>query len=155
MGTSLKVCLPASPNKPAPQPAVSAPRPKRVPDRAKVSTILVIDDEEMVRKVAAMTLARYGYEVLEAENGQDALEVLADSPSLPSLALLDLAMPVMGGDELMPILAARYPDLKVILSSGYPEEEARKVLPSAAVAGFLQKPYTGVILAEKIEQALK
>ena len=56
-------------------------------------------------------------------------EVLANSPSLPSLALLDLAMPVMGGDELVPILRAKYPGLKIIISSGYPEEEARKIFP--------------------------
>ena len=66
------------------------------------ATILVVDDEEMVRKLACMTLRRHGYEVQEAQDGKDALRVLADSPTLPSLVLLDLAMPVMGGDELVP-----------------------------------------------------
>jgi CheY-like chemotaxis protein len=64
-------------------------------------------------------------------------------------------MPVMGGDELVPILVRDYPDLKIIISSGYPEEEARKGFPPRAVAGFSEKPYTAPALAAKVEQALK
>src|SRR5205814_3769843 len=118
------------------------------------STILVVDDEEMLRKLASMTLRRYGYEVLEAENGRHALQVIAESPTVPSLALLDLAMPIMGGDELLPILEQKYPVLKVIISSGYPEEDARKGFRSASVAGFLQKPYNVAALGEKVAEVL-
>jgi CheY-like chemotaxis protein len=64
-------------------------------------------------------------------------------------------MPVMGGDELVPILNRNYPDLKIVVSSGYPEEEARKEFPSGAVTGFLQKPYTVATLAEKVGEVLK
>jgi nitrogen-specific signal transduction histidine kinase/CheY-like chemotaxis protein len=118
------------------------------------STILVVDDEEMIRKLACMALRHHGYEVLEAKDGGDALHVLAGSPSLPSLVLLDLAMPVMGGDELAPILERKYPGLKIVISSGYPEDDARKRIPSEAVAGFLKKPYTVAMLAEKVGEAL-
>jgi len=150
-GTTFRVFLPASGKKRAMESARSAPR-KQL---HAASTILVVDDEEMVRKLASMTLRRYGYEVQEAQDGKEALRVLADSPSPPSLALLDLAMPVMGGDELVPILGAKYPDLKIIMSSGYPEDEARRVSPNTVIAGFLQKPYTAVALAEKIAQVLE
>ena len=54
----------------------------------------------------------------------------------------------------MPILEATYPGLKILMSSGYPEEEARKLSPNGSVISFLQKPYTGVVLVEKVAQAL-
>jgi two-component system cell cycle sensor histidine kinase/response regulator CckA len=115
---------------------------------------LVVDDEEMVRKLACMTLRRRGYEVLEASDGKDALQVLATSSSLPALTLLDLAMPVMGGEELVPILNKDYPDLKIVISSGYPEEEARKAFACGTFAAFLQKPYTVAALTETIADVL-
>jgi PAS domain S-box-containing protein len=118
------------------------------------ATVLVVDDEEMVRTLACAALRSSGYEVLEAGDGRDALQVLASSPSLPALILLDLAMPVMGGDELVPILAEEYPGLKIILTSGYPEEDARAGFRSESIVGFLQKPYAVATLVEKVEQAL-
>ena len=108
----------------------------------------------MVRNLACMALRRRGYEVLEAADGKDALQLLANSPSRPSVVLLDLAMPVMGGDELAPILEEKYPDLKIVISSGYPEEDARKDFRQGSIAVFLQKPYTPLTLVEKIEEAL-
>jgi CheY-like chemotaxis protein len=147
-GATFRVFLPASEKTRSTEPAPA------VPQHRGHSTILVVDDEEMVRKLACMTLRRHGYEVLEAGDGRGALRVLADSGSLPSLVLLDLTMPVMGGDELVPILEEKYPGLKIIISSGYTEEHARKGFTSGSVAGFLQKPYTVVTLVEKIGEAL-
>jgi two-component system cell cycle sensor histidine kinase/response regulator CckA len=149
-GTTSRVCLPASEKPRSPEPAPSAPRQQH----RGYSTILVVDDEEMVRKLVCMTLKRYGYEVLEARNGRDALQVLDDSPGLPSLILVDLAMPVMGGDELVPILETQYPGPKIIVTSGFPEEEARKSFRFGSVAGFLQKPYSVETLAQKVAEAL-
>jgi PAS domain S-box-containing protein len=149
-GTTIRVFLPASDKTPSTEHAPSVPNQQP----GGHSTILVVDDEEMVRRLACVALGSYGYEVLEAKDGKDALQVLAEAPSLPSLILLDLAMPVMGGDELVPILEEKYPGLKVVLTSGYPEQHARKGFHSGAVAGFLQKPYTVVMLAEKIGAVL-
>ena len=149
-GSTFRVYLPASDKKRAPQGAKSGP----YQQLRGASTILVVDDEEMVRKLACMILRRYGYEALEAENGKEALQVLEKASTLPSVVLLDLAMPVMGGDELVPLLEAKYPHLRVLVSSGYPEEETRKVFPSGSIAGFIQKPYTAVALAEKVGQVM-
>jgi CheY-like chemotaxis protein len=91
---------------------------------------------------------------LEAGNGRDALDVLARAARPPALVLLDLTMPVMGGEELVPILNRDYPDLPILLTSGYPEEEAQRAFPPGAVAAFLQKPYTVAALAEKVERTL-
>ncbi len=150
VGTTFRVFLPASNKTRTREPESEAPREQH----RGYSTILVVDDEEMVRKLACMTLRHCGYAVLEASNGKDALELLANAPSLPSVALIDLAMPSMGGDELAPILANKYPNMKIIISSGYPEEDARKGFASASVAGFMQKPYTVTALAEKVGEAL-
>src|SRR5215469_2643166 len=88
-------------------------------------------------------------------DGRVALEVLAGASCLPSLILLDLTMPAMGAEELVPILNRDYPDLRIIVTSGYPEEAARREFPPRAVAGFLQKPYTVAALIEKVEETLK
>ena len=154
-GSTFQIFLPAAAKKPAaeiaagPQPGASRRRDRRS------AAILVVDDEEMVRKLACTALRRQGYEVLEAKDGEDALKVLASAAPPPSLVFLDLAMPVMGGDELVPILKRRYPGLKIVLTSGYPEEDVQKGFPPGAVAGFLQKPYTVVRLTEKVEETLK
>jgi CheY-like chemotaxis protein len=118
------------------------------------ATVLVVDDEDMVRKVACHMLRSHGYEVREAADGRQALGVLEGEAVLPAAVLLDLAMPVMGGEELIPILEQRYPEVKIVVSSGYPEEEARKGFPQRAVAGFLQKPYTASVLAAKMGEVL-
>jgi two-component system, cell cycle sensor histidine kinase and response regulator CckA len=150
IGTISRVFLPASEKTHLTEPAPIAPR-QQPPAHA---TILVVDDEKMVRKLVCMTLARNGYKVLEAKDGKDALQVLAESPSLPSLILVDLAMPVMGGDELVLILEKKYPGPKIIVTSGYPEEKARRVFSSGSVAGFLQKPYSLETLTQKIAETL-
>ncbi len=153
-GSTFRVFLPAAGKKPAAEiPAGVRPGGSRRRDRGH-SGILVVDDEEMVRKLACMALRSHGYEVLAAKNGKDALEVLAGAAPLPALVLLDLTMPVMGGEDLVPILNQDYPRLGIIVTSGYPEEHARRVFPPGAVAGFLEKPYTMAMLTEKVEETL-
>lgn len=150
-GTTFRVFLPASPSKRLGEGGAPA---ERLPRRSS-STVLVVDDEEMVRQLASMILRRHGYEVLEAADGKHALRILAGSPVLPSVVVLDLAMPVMGGDELLPVLAKEYPSLKIVISSGYPEEETRRGFGGASIAGFLQKPYTAATLTNKIDEIFR
>ncbi len=133
--------------------ADSRPRTVRRQDRGH-ATILVVDDEEMVREFACATLRSHAYEVLEAKNGKDALAVLAGASPLPSVALVDLGMPVMGGEELVPLLNLDYPDLRIIVTSGYSEEDAGKGFPLGTIAAFVQKPYTAATLLEKVEESL-
>jgi PAS domain S-box-containing protein len=153
-GSTFRVFLPASAEKPAAAiPAVARPDSSRTRDHRRAS-VLVVDDEEMVRQMACVALRTQGYEVLEAKNGKDAIEMLAGAAAMPSLVLLDLTMPVMGGDELVPILNRDYPGMPVILTSGYLEEDARREFPPGAVADFLQKPYALTTLTEKVEGIL-
>jgi PAS domain S-box-containing protein len=153
-GSKFRVFLPAAGNKPLAQVSVAS-----LPDASRrrkpaPATVLVVDDEEMVREMACAVLREGGCQVLEAGDGRHALEVLAGAASPPSLALLDLAMPRMGAEELVPILNRKFPGLRIVVTSGYLEADARRRFSPRAVAGFLQKPFRAGELLEKVEQAL-
>src|SRR5437899_2321335 len=92
-------------------------------DLQGVGTILVVDDEEMVRCLAKTTLEWYGYTVLAAENGEQGVELFTALADQITLVLLDMTMPVMSGEETMRRLKKIRPDVRVILSSGYNEVE--------------------------------
>jgi PAS domain S-box-containing protein len=116
-------------------------------------TVLVVDDEEMVRRVAQAALEIRGHKVLMADNGLEAIRVAADHPEI-AIVLLDLTMPVMGGEEAIDRILALRPGVKVIVSTGYGHREATARFGRKNVAGFLQKPYTAKQLADKIAAAL-
>jgi PAS domain S-box-containing protein len=154
VGSTFRVFLPASSEQPAAAVPVGArPGASRLRDH-RTTTILVVDDEEMVRSMARTVLQGEGYEVLEVNNARGALDLLARAATLPALVLLDLTMPEMGGAELVPILNRDYPGLRVIVTSDYSEEDTRRDLPPGAVADFLEKPYTITTLAKKVEGTL-
>ena len=97
----------------------------------------------------------YGYTVTEAENGKVALEQIDRLPDRISAVLLDLAMPVMNGEETIKFLRVRHRNIPVILSSGYAEGDATRRFAGAGLAGFIQKPYTAAQLAQKIKSVCK
>src|SRR5262249_12107391 len=110
-------------------------------------SVLVVDDEDLVRNMARLTLERCGYAVETASNGQSAIEIFAQSPSAFSAVLLDLTMPVMDGEEALHHLKGIQPNVAVVLSSGYNETEAFEKFQDRGACGFLQKPYTPAALA--------
>jgi CheY-like chemotaxis protein len=112
--------------------------------------ILVVDDDEIVRQTAQVMLRHRGYEVLLAENGQKAVDLFRERQGRVSLVLLDMTMPVMSGEEAFRLMKSIRPDVPVIVSSGYTEEEAIRRFGGLGVAGFMQKPYTVGALMEKI-----
>lgn len=105
----------------------------------------MVDDEEVVRKVAKATLENHGYRVLLAANGKEAVEALRAAKTSIGLILLDLTMPVMGGEEALPLLRAIRKDVPVILSSGDSEADAMHRFTNEDVAGYVQKPYSSVV----------
>ena len=117
-------------------------------------TILVIDDEEIVRRAARSALEHYGYTVLVSESGSDGLELLAESDYAVDLVVLDMTMPGMSGEETLEHIRAVRPDLPVILSSGYNEVDATRSLTGKGLARFIQKPYSASRLAGQIKIAL-
>jgi CheY-like chemotaxis protein len=124
-------------------------------DLTGTGTVLVVDDEEVVRQAAKMALQRYGYKVLLAEDGRGAIEIVRQRAGQILLVLLDMTMPVMGGDEAFVHLADIAPRIPVIASTGYSETEAAQRFANKQLAGFIQKPYTAAQLARLVKAVLK
>ena len=124
--------------------------------RLKVcGTVLVVDDEDVVRRTVKIALESKGFEVAVAENGREAIELLRQNSDRISLVLLDLTMPVMNGEETLERLREIRADVPVIISSGYSEAEARRRMGNMGALTFIQKPYTGARLVEAISGALR
>jgi two-component system cell cycle sensor histidine kinase/response regulator CckA len=106
-------------------------------------TALVVEDEEGVGDVVGRMLERLGFEVRPAKDGVEALELLEREGDAITLVLLDLSMPRMGGADCLHHIRRRWPDLPVVLMSGYTEQEiaSRLLAPPDGAAGFLQKPF--------------
>jgi CheY-like chemotaxis protein len=107
-----------------------------------------------VRNTARNTLEFYGYQVLEAENGERGVEIFKQNRPRISLVLLDLTMPVMGGEEALRRIREMNSRVPVILSSGFNESDALRRFGRANLSGFLQKPYTSAKLAERVRNAM-
>ncbi len=116
-------------------------------------TVLVVDDESMMRNFTRAALERFGYKVLTANNGREAIAAL-DVNGCINLVLLDLSMPVMGGEETLGVLQQKCPGLKVLLMSGYGESEALRLFAGKGISSFLQKPFTAQRLAEQVKSVL-
>ena len=117
-------------------------------------TILVVEDEEMVRGLICETLAAFGYHVLEAESAPHALQLGVAHGEELDLLLTDVIMPQMNGQELYHKMAAIHPDIKLLYMSGYTDN----VIAYQGIAGkglnFLQKPFTVNGLAQKVREVL-
>ena len=119
------------------------------------AAILVVDDEPMIRALTRRALERYGYEVLEAEDGEAALEVMgSEAGRRVELAVLDVVMPRMDGRELSERLRRDRPELGVLYISGHTGDDlARRRLLDTAVP-FLQKPFPPDELVERVQELL-
>ncbi len=104
-------------------------------------TVLVVDDEETVRTVAARMLERLGFSVELANNGRDAMEVFRVNPTRFTLVLLDLTMPHLDGEETFRQMRMLNPGVRVILTSGFNQQEAVNRFTGKGLAGFIQKPF--------------
>ncbi len=105
-------------------------------------TVLVIDDDEMVREVAMMMLEDCGFSVLTAYDGLHGVEVFQQNSAIISLVLLDMTMPKMDGVSCFAALREIKADIPIILSSGYSEEDTASFFSDKSLAGFIQKPYS-------------
>jgi CheY-like chemotaxis protein len=117
-------------------------------------TILVVEDEEMVRSLASRGLREHGYTVIEARHGADALRQLAVQPKAVDLVISDVVMPEMGGRELGRRLATLRPSLPILYISGYTGEDViQRGLLDPGVP-FQQKPFAPEALARKVREML-
>ncbi|MCP4726817.1 MAG: PAS domain S-box protein [bacterium] len=116
-------------------------------------TILVVDDEETVRKLAETMLITFGYKVLTAVDGKQALDKYQEQKDSIDAVILDLTMPMLSGEMVLRGMLEINPDIKVIISSGHSEEFAREGILSKA-KGNIDKPYKMKDLAETVRTVL-
>lgn len=116
--------------------------------------VLLVDDEEAVLAVAGRMLQVFGYTVVNAKDGCEALEKYSEHDGDFVFVLIDLTMPRMNGEEVFRELRRRNPDLPVIISSGYSENEIAPRFAGKKLAGFIQKPYRLASLHETIIKSL-
>lgn len=151
-GTSVRVMLPRS----QPSVAIRAEHSNRteIPSGGSGELILVVEDDEVVRSQAVITLSDFGYEVVEAGNAEGALDMLAARSDI-RLLFTDVAMPGdLNGFELAEAAMREWPQLKVLFTSGNPDfASGRKQAPSSKHP-MLRKPYRGHELAQAVQEAL-
>jgi CheY-like chemotaxis protein len=151
-GATFTVCLPAV-----------AAMPERTPpasdeDHALLfrgtETVLLVEDNEAVRELARETLTGYGYRVVEAANGKEAMRVASQNLDAIAIVVTDVVMPLMGGAELAVRLRTMRPDLKFIFASGYASDPVPGPPASSPGAAFLQKPFTPSALGRTVREVL-
>jgi PAS domain S-box-containing protein len=113
-------------------------------------TVLLVDDEETVIAIGTEMLKELGFDVLTAMDGREALEVFTQQQDKICCVILDLTMPHMDGEQAFRELRLLAPDVKVIMSSGYNEQEINQRFAGKGLAGFIQKPYKLSMLKEVI-----
>ncbi len=146
-GTTFRVLFPASQRteRATPAPRLEAWRGS--------GTVLLVDDEESVRATGRKMLERLGFEVLLAGDGIEAMELLLAHPEI-RLILLDLTMPRRDGAEAFPELCHARPDLRILVTSGYSEQDLDGRFAGPCYAGFLQKPFRLATVTERVRAAL-
>lgn len=151
-GTTFRVLLPAlaQAQAQAPQAVVAAPDQSH---EAGSLLVLVVDDEAPIRRICRRLLQKSGHEVIEASDGVEALQRLAEEPTI-ELVVLDLTMPRKDGVQTLLELRQRWPELPVILSSGYSEQSLETEV-SRLAQGFLKKPFSREDLLFQLERALE
>ena len=148
-GTIFQVLFPAR----GPGVAVGAGG-SEAPARQAGGTILVADDEEMVRNLARRLIERAGFSVLTAADGAQAVQLYRQHQAEIALVLLDLTMPRMDGQEAFRELRRISPSVRVVVSSGYSEEDATERFAGLGLTGFIRKPYQHGELIAALKKAL-
>lgn len=150
-GTSFSIYLPVHR---AAGDAPAAPQPPAKPKKSQwgSGTILIVEDEDMVRAVAERALTRAGYSVVTAAQGEEGLERFAEMEKV-DLVISDVVMPTMDGPAMVRAMRAKRPNLPVLFMSGYAEEQLRQSIDIDHVA-FLPKPFSVAQLAEATSAAL-
>jgi len=135
-GSTFKVLLPAISG-----PSFQTVAADSVKDWQGSGQVLLVDDEQTVRDVCKTLLEELGYDVLTASNGLEALTLFMEHRETIDLVLMDLTMPIMSGEEAFLEMRKLDPKVKVIMTSGYAEQEISHLIDSKSLSGFIQKPF--------------
>jgi two-component system, cell cycle sensor histidine kinase and response regulator CckA len=128
-------------------------RPERT-ERERKQTILLVEDEEAVRKFAAEVLRSGGYQILEARNGEEGLAVFQGHAPGIDAVVTDVMMPKMGGLDMARDILARIPDAPFVFMSGYSDDPLSSLDAKHRMCAYLQKPFPVVELLAKVRQVL-
>ena len=123
-------------------------------DLTGCGTVLLVEDEDPVRKFGARALRNKGYKVIEAESGEAALEAIRDASEKIDLLITDVVMPRLDGPGLVREVREIRSDIKVIFISGYAEDAFRQRLDSDSDIDFLPKPFSLKQLATKVKDVI-
>jgi len=147
-GTTVRVYLPAA--------AAIAPHPRPVSAEARggSETILLVEDDEALRRSGTRVLTRYGYTVITANDGREALEIVRSAAEPPDLIVSDVVMPHAGGPELLRALREAGIAAKVLFTSGYPVRDVHERTPLEPGVPFLAKPWTIQELVQRVREVL-
>ncbi len=156
-GTAFKIYLPAA--GPATEIEIAAEEKPKTParkpaDLAGQGNILFVEDEASVRGIAAKALRKKGYRVIEAEDGEEALEILEETETPFDLMISDVVMPGMDGPSLLRAGRKLLGEARIVFISGYAEEEFSDLLSEEPDVTFLPKPFTFAELAEKVKSEI-
>jgi CheY-like chemotaxis protein len=141
-GTTFRVFLPASRSAAAGQQSPAT--------QGGLATILVVEDDAPVRNFLASALQKRGYHVLPASDGREAVAACGSVHGAIAAAVVDVIMPDMSATELVATLRARQAGIRILLTSGYTETEARRLCVTYPDAAFIQKPYTAQQLSKAV-----
>ncbi len=146
-GTVIRVWFPASLR--TAEPKIASPQ--SCPERSRGGgTVLVADDEVIVRSVVVRALEESGFAVLTAGDGREALQRFRQHLDEIDVVILDLTMPGLSGEQVIREIRELRAEVPVILSSGYAEEDAVRRVAGVELVGFMQKPYRPAALVEKL-----
>jgi two-component system, cell cycle sensor histidine kinase and response regulator CckA len=148
-GTTFNLFLPA-----VDEPETSALAPSRYVQPGGTETVLLVEDEDGVRKLARQALEARGYRVLEASDGEMALDLCREHPGEIDLLLSDVVMPRMSGRELREHVIAMSPNTRVLFTSGYTDDAVLRHGVSESESEFLQKPFSIHALLRKVREVL-
>ena len=152
MGTTFKIYFPAT-LEAVTEAGVGARAPER--NLEGIETVLFVEDEEGIRRLGLLALETHGYRTLVAPDGEEGLRVGEAHAGTIDLLITDVVMPKLGGRQLAEALRRRFPHLKILFTSGYPDDAiVRHGILQAEVA-FLRKPYTPLGLLRKIREVLE
>lgn len=132
----------------------AVPQPNSAASGDRETTVLIVDDEEVICLMVQAMLGLFGYKTATAKTGEEAKKYLEGHPC-PDLVLLDMIMPDMNGEEVFSLIKQTHPDARVLISSGYSIDGAAQGLLDKGAKGFIQKPYRKDALKTAIETALK
>jgi two-component system cell cycle sensor histidine kinase/response regulator CckA len=156
-GAAFRIFLPVhvpSAEEPAPPPAPIAPKRPAARDLSGAGRILFVEDEAAVRGIAARLLRQRGYEVIEAEDGEQALELAEEHAGTIDMMISDVIMPGLDGPALLKKARPFLGDAPVLFISGYAESDFSDLLQDEVGVSFLPKPLDIKTLAERVKQEL-